>query len=216
MAIIDIKINPSPRDIKIFAALWVVFFVVLAKISFFTDRAILGMAIFTSLMFLISFALNKDYTKKMQLWGLLIPSFLWCVFAGERLAAARGGWWAEVHSWKPWATAPSWLTFAGNHAQWTVFWIVACIAVIGGIAIFASRDLGRWIYRTWMFAALPIGWTFSHIILGVVFYLVITPIGLIMRLAGNNPMKPKPDPNASTYWIPHVQQTNSKRYFKQF
>jgi hypothetical protein len=213
---IDIKIDPSPRDIRIFAILWLVFFIILGKLAFFTDRAILSMAIFTSLMFIISFAFNKDYPRRSQLWGLLIPGFLWSVFLGERLAHARGGWWEQISSWAPYASAPRFLTFTGNHAQWAVFTIVLAIAVIGGILIFVSRASGRAIYRGWMFAALPIGWTFSHVILGIVYFGVLTPIGLLLRAMGKDPMNRRPDPSAQTYWIPHRQERDLKRYFRQF
>lgn len=213
---IDIKIDPSPRDIKIFAALWLVFFIILGKLAFFTDKAIFTMAVVTSVLFVISFLLNKDYPRKNQLWGLLIPGFLWAVFLGEKLAHARGGWWEEVSTWKPWASAPGLLTFSGNHAQWLVFYVVLAIAVLGGILIFASRASGRAIYRGWMFAALPIGWTFSHVILGAVYYGVFTPIGVLLRLAGKDPMNRRFDPSAQTYWIPHKQETDPKRYFRQF
>lgn len=41
----------------------------------------------------------------------------------------------------------------------------------------------------------------SPIILGVMFYLVITPIGLLMRLAGKDFLRLKPDPDSPSYWI---------------
>lgn len=41
----------------------------------------------------------------------------------------------------------------------------------------------------------------SPIILGIMFYLVITPIGLLMRLTGKDLLRLKFDRNASSYWI---------------
>lgn len=41
----------------------------------------------------------------------------------------------------------------------------------------------------------------SPLVLGVLFLLVITPIGLLMRLFGADPLRLKLDPEASTYWI---------------
>lgn len=214
--LIDIKIDPAPRDLRIFAGLWVVFFVIMGKIAFFTDRAVMTMAIVTTTMFLISLAFNRDYPRRSQAWGLLIPGFLWTVFAGERLALVAGGWWAEVASWKPYAAAPALLTLSGNHAQWAVLAAVVGVAVVGGLLIFVSRGAGRAIYRAWMFAALPIGWTMSHVILGGVYFLVLTPIGLVMRLSGYDPMRRKIERGAATYWLRHRQETDLKRYFRQF
>lgn len=214
--LIDIKIDPSPRDLRIFAGLWCVFFVVMAKIAFFTDRAVVTAAVFTSTMFLISLALNRDYPRRSQLWGLLIPGFLWSLFAGERAAQVLGGWWAQPRTWQPWEGAPRALTLTGDHAQWAVLWAVLTLAVVGGVLIVVSRSAGRAIYRAWMFAALPIGWTVSHLILAVVYFGVLLPVGLAMRLAGHDPMQRRFDPRAESYWLPHRQETDPKRYFRQF
>lgn len=42
----------------------------------------------------------------------------------------------------------------------------------------------------------------SPIILGLMFYLVITPAGLLIRLLGKDLLRLKPDPDASSYWVP--------------
>lgn len=41
----------------------------------------------------------------------------------------------------------------------------------------------------------------SPIILGIMFYLVIMPIGLLMRLLGKDFLRLRFDPNSATYWI---------------
>jgi hypothetical protein len=41
----------------------------------------------------------------------------------------------------------------------------------------------------------------NPIILGILFFLVVTPIGMLMRIFSGNPMKPKFDPTAQSYWI---------------
>lgn len=41
----------------------------------------------------------------------------------------------------------------------------------------------------------------SPIILGVMFYLVITPVGLLMRLTGKDFLRLKFDPDTASYWI---------------
>lgn len=41
----------------------------------------------------------------------------------------------------------------------------------------------------------------NPVVMGVLFYLVVTPFGLVMRLLGKGPRRGfSPDPNASTYW----------------
>ncbi len=41
----------------------------------------------------------------------------------------------------------------------------------------------------------------TPIVLGLLFYLMITPIGLIMRLAGKDPLRLKGDREALSYWV---------------
>lgn len=57
----------------------------------------------------------------------------------------------------------------------------------------------------------------SPIILGVMFFGVITPFGLLMRLAGKDLLRMKRDPNCTSYWIrrepPGPEKTSLKRQF---
>ena len=57
----------------------------------------------------------------------------------------------------------------------------------------------------------------SPIILGVMFFGVITPVGLLMRLAGKDLLRMKRDPNCTSYWIrrepPGPEKTSLKRQF---
>lgn len=74
----------------------------------------------------------------------------------------------------------------------------------------------RYIYVGWMCAAFPIGWVVSHLILAIIFYLVLTPIGLVMRVAGRDPMRRAFDRSAKTYWHAHNPGGDTARYFRQF
>jgi hypothetical protein len=76
----------------------------------------------------------------------------------------------------------------------------------------------RWIrpvFVTWMRLAYPIGWTVSHLMLATIYYLVITPIGLVMRLLGRDPLQRRWDRQASTYWVAHNPGGDMARYFRQ-
>ena len=68
-------------------------------------------------------------------------------------------------------------------------WIIA--GVLWGLALLIPKSL-TWIYHGWMFIALILGWLNTRLLLGIMFYFVFTPMGLIMRLFGNNPVKNKP------------------------
>ena len=56
-------------------------------------------------------------------------------------------------------------------------------------------------YRVWMALGALLGWVNTRIILGVVFFGLITPIGIILRLTGRDPMQRAFDPRATTYRV---------------
>ena len=62
----------------------------------------------------------------------------------------------------------------------------------------------------------PIGWIISHALLAIVYYLVITPIGLGMRLFGRDPLQRELHRSAKTYWTPRSTIKDTARYFQQF
>ncbi len=57
-------------------------------------------------------------------------------------------------------------------------------------------------YLVWMGLALVLGWVMTRLILTAVYFLVVTPVGLVLRVSGRDPMHRRPDPNLPTYWIP--------------
>ncbi|RMF55743.1 MAG: hypothetical protein D6748_14820 [Calditrichaeota bacterium] len=57
------------------------------------------------------------------------------------------------------------------------------------------------VYLVWMSFAVIMGYIMSHLILGIIFLLVFSPVGLILRLLRKDPLKEKIDPTAKSYWI---------------
>lgn len=89
----------------------------------------------------------------------------------------------------------------------------AGLAVV--ISLFAPQSL-RPVYFAFVVVAFPIGWVLSHVLLAVVFYGVFTPIGLVMRLLGRDPMQRRFDSQADSYWAPHDPPKSPEDYFRQF
>lgn len=86
---------------------------------------------------------------------------------------------------------------------WPVWpWVAS--AAFGALALAWPAGLGP-VYRGWMGFAHVVGWVNTRLLLGLVFFLVITPIGLLMRLAGRDPMRRRFDPSATTYRIPRTR-----------
>jgi O-antigen/teichoic acid export membrane protein len=78
-------------------------------------------------------------------------------------------------------------------------WIVAAVLALWGLVQPASL---RPVYRGWMRFGQLASRIMTPLILSLVFFLLFLPIGLIMRLAGKDPMHRKLDPEAETYRTP--------------
>ena len=77
---------------------------------------------------------------------------------------------------------------------------------LGGAAIFAVAALAAPgvlapFNRLWTRFGLLLAAIVSPVVLAVLFYLCITPIGALMRLAGKDPLRLKLQPDADSYWI---------------
>ena len=74
------------------------------------------------------------------------------------------------------------------------------------------------VYVIWMSLALVLGLIVSTALLTILFYLVVTPVGLVARLSGKDFLSQKLDPNANSYWIAR-DRSNPRRmndYEQQF
>ncbi|MBN1258066.1 MAG: hypothetical protein JXA52_10225, partial [Planctomycetes bacterium] len=75
--------------------------------------------------------------------------------------------------------------------------------------------VGLPVYWAWMGFSFVIGNITNFILLTVFYYLVITPIGLLMRLTGRDKLMLK-KPQRDSYWCDVEQITNKSRYERQF
>jgi Na+/proline symporter len=102
---------------------------------------------------------------------------------------------------------------AGETKAATIAWGVGAALSLVAFGVPPAR---RWLYLGWMYAVFPIAWTVSHAILVVVYYLVATPIALVMRAFGRDPMYRRFDKAAKSYWVLRQPNRDTARYFRQF
>jgi hypothetical protein len=74
----------------------------------------------------------------------------------------------------------------------------------------------RLVFVGMSYVAWPIGFVVSHLVLAAVYYLVLTPVGLVMRLLGYDPMRRGFDREAASYWVERPAAAEPRRYFRQF
>jgi len=73
------------------------------------------------------------------------------------------------------------------------------------------------IHKIWMTLAILMGWVVTRVIMTTLFYLVVTPIGLLTRLCGKDFLNIKSEKNVNSYWIPRKTiKADKKKYENQF
>jgi hypothetical protein len=85
--------------------------------------------------------------------------------------------------------------------------VIAALFVISTLAAPAAL---KPVYRGWMHFAAVLGWINTRVLLILIYYLVVTPLGLIMRLFRRSPLE-------GGYWTePARNSYGDKHYEKQF
>jgi hypothetical protein len=121
-------------------------------------------------------------------------------FAGLWLVVFLGlaGWEGYVRG-RAWAAAP-----------------LTIVALTVGLLGLGYPRLVKPIFVTWMVLAFPIGWALSWVLLGLVFFGVITPVALVLRLLGHDPLALARVQETTTYWRPKPAVVDVRRYFRRY
>lgn len=133
------------------------------------------------------FELNTDPSKRELRWfaGVWFPAFATLVGAFA---------WRKLHE----PEAATWI------------WALAGLLAVAGLC---EPRVIRPIYKGLMWLTFPMGWVFSHVILFLIYFLVITPLGALVRIF-HDPMGRSFDRPAKSYWMP--RETRSKEsYIRQ-
>jgi hypothetical protein len=119
-------------------------------------------------------SIAKLNKKELRDFGLLFAVFFAGIF-GLILPAIRG------------------------HALPAIPWMVAAIFCFLSLLVPSTLQP---IYQVWMRIGLVLGWINTRIILGLIFYLLLMPMGIIMRLLKHDPLARKFEVRLSTYRLP--------------
>lgn len=104
-----------------------------------------------------------------------------------------------------------------------LFWkgkVVAASSIVGagvlvGLLAILLPSVAIYLYRFWMGIALVMGTITSAILLCVIFFGVITPVSLCMRLFGRDPLRLRPRPGVS-HWVEVVSSQDKNAYERLF
>jgi Saxitoxin biosynthesis operon protein SxtJ len=100
-----------------------------------------------------------------------------------------GGIFAAIGGWP--------LVFRAEDPRWWALVLAAFLIVPAAI----SPAVLAWPHKGWMWIGHVLGWINTRIILGFVFYLIVTPTGLFRRWLGKDPMGRKLRPDLDSYRV---------------
>lgn len=94
-------------------------------------------------------------------------------------------------------------------------WPWAIAGVLAALAAVAPRALAP-VYRGWMAIGHVLGWVNARIVLGTLFFVVIAPLGFLLRILGKRPIADAPDRAASSYRIASEHKPDAKGMERPF
>jgi Saxitoxin biosynthesis operon protein SxtJ len=89
------------------------------------------------------------------------------------------------------------LLHAPHRPRW---WAIIIATIFAGFAQLRPDLLGP-LNKLWLRFGLLLHKIVSPVILGLLFYTTVLPVGLLMRAFGKDPMRLHKDPTAESYWI---------------
>lgn len=90
-----------------------------------------------------------------------------------------------------------WPLFSEGQPRWSVLVVGGVVVVIAMLCPSVLRPLNR----LWTQFGLLLHRVTNPVLMGLVFFLVVTPIGLVMRVMGKDPLHLRIDRDTASYWI---------------
>lgn len=68
--------------------------------------------------------------------------------------------------------------------------------------------------RLWMSLAEAISFVMTRVVLAIVFFAIVTPIGILRRLSGGDPLRRRAT-SSESYWRPYAPRQNDSRHYEK-
>jgi Saxitoxin biosynthesis operon protein SxtJ len=93
---------------------------------------------------------------------------------------------------------------------------IGSLGAVLALVYYAVPRVRRSLFLGWRAAFRPVERTVSFVTLAAAYYLVFTPVGLIMRALGRDPLERRFEPEARSYFVRRRAAADPARYFRQF
>jgi thiol:disulfide interchange protein len=116
-------------------------------------------------------------------------------------------------------TVGSVILFLGCFLLWRHRGVAWPLISIGAVLVLAAGLAPlrlKWVHGPWMILSLALGWIVTRILLTMVFFFVVTPIGLLQRIFGKRLIEVDFSAEKGSYWQSRTARPISEDYEKQF
>jgi Saxitoxin biosynthesis operon protein SxtJ len=109
----------------------------------------------------------------------------------------------------------AWSGYQHHGAPTTSAWIALVVALVVGLPGLVYPPAVRPVFLSVSALTQPIGHVISTVLLGLIYYGLITPMALVFRNAGRDPLARR-SPALATYWEPKNEPRDVRRYLHQY
>ena len=106
----------------------------------------------------------------------------------------------------------AWLAWRGSAPI-----VTPTLLTLGGLLVFFGVVYPPalvWPNRVWMRFAEALSYVSTRVILAIVFFVVITPIGVVRRLTGWDPLGRR-RASANSYWVPYPERQHDPTHLEK-
>lgn len=95
--------------------------------------------------------------------------------------------------------------------------IAAPLGVAVPLSLLFTNRFATLVFLALSFATYPIGFLISHTVLAILYFGIMTPIGIFMRLRGHDPLRlRRPATPSTSHWVDRSCSKDANSYFKQY
>jgi hypothetical protein len=94
--------------------------------------------------------------------------------------------------------------------------VMLTLGIVLGLVYYLVPRTRMPVYRAARLVQMPMAFVVWYTVLAILFYLVITPIALVMRLLGRDPLTRRLEPSRPSYWEIHIAPPDTESYFRMY
>ena len=87
-----------------------------------------------------------------------------------------------------------------GHIEQIKFWSLGLSLIFLILGLINSKLLNP-LNKSWHYLGILLGMIVSPIVMGIIYFLVVSPIGFVMRLLGKDLLRLKSNKNIKSYWV---------------